>query len=336
MRYSKLKNLVKAHDSFEDVIFSIINAPALNSVYKKIYIRHIKNVVKAQKLFVTVEPYNICNLRCIMCPYPKMKRKKELMPMSVFKKIVDEAKELGCATVTLQVYSEPLLDPFLIYRIKYIKSKGMRAGFFTNATLLNEKMALKILKSGLDFIKFSVDAGNKEDYEKIRVGGNWDKVKNNIISFYKKRDELKLKKPKISIFIIKQRSNEKNIKSHKEFWRDWSDEINISTVDNRAEDSISKSFLKKYSRPYPCFTPKHLTVLSNGKVVMCCLDYEGKMVLGDLKSQSLKEIMNSENFKKILELHMSFQGDKIDMCKNCTRLYRNSAFYWWQESAESV
>lgn len=301
----------------------------INNVYKRVYIRHIRNFIKSQDLIVTIEPYNICNLRCVMCPYSKMSRPKELMPMELFKKIVDQAKELGCSTIWLQAYSEPLLDPFLIDRIKYIKSKGIEAGFFTNATLLDEKMADKILNSGLDFIEFSVDAGNKENYEKIRIGGDWDKVKNNIISFYKKRGELKLKKPKITFFMIKQESNEKHIKSYKELWNNYSDEINISKVDNRAEDDISESFLKKYSRPYPCFTPRDLTVLSNGKLVMCCLDYDGKMVLGDLKTQSLKEIMNSEEFKRILELHLSFQGDKIKMCKKCVRLYRNSAFYWW-------
>lgn len=334
MKYSGIKNFAKSHTYLEDLIFRIINVPVLNTIYKTVYMHHIKSVIKKQSLFITLEPYNICNLRCIMCPYPKMKRKKELMSMDLFKKIIDEAKDLGCTIVTLQVYSEPLLDPLLINRIRYIKSKGMKAGFFTNAILLNEKMALKILKLGVDFIKFSVDAGNKEDYEKIRVGGNWETVKNNIISFYKERKRRGLEKPKISIFMIKQIFNEKNIKSHKDFWSKWSDEINISTVDNRAEGKISKSFLKKYKKPYPCFTPNHLTILSNGKVVMCCLDYEGRMVLGDLKTQTLKNIIESEKFKRIQSLHMGFNGDKLKMCKNCTRLYRNSAFYWWQESVE--
>lgn len=329
MKYSALKNLMTTHPILEDLSFRFVNLPVINTVYKKIYIHHIKNVIKSQDLIVTIEPYNICNLRCIMCPYQKMKRKKKLMSMKLFKKIVDEAKQLGCARITLQVYSEPLMDPHLIDRIKYIKSKGVEAGFFTNATLLDEKMALKILNSGLDFIKFSVDAGNKEDYEKIRIGADWDKVKDNIISFYKKRRELKLKKPEISIFMIKQESNEKNIKSHKDFWSAYTDSINISVVDNRAEDKISESFLKKYKNPYPCFTPRGLTILSNGKLVICCLDYDGEMVLGDLKTQSLKEIIETDKFKKILDLHMSFKGDKIEMCKNCTRLYKNSAFYWW-------
>lgn len=281
-------------------------------------------------MIVTIEPYNICNLRCIMCPYSKMTRKKELMSMGLFKKIVDDAKEVGSSTITLQVYSEPLLDPFLVDRIRYIKKSGMKAGFFTNATLLNEKMSEEILSSGLDFIKFSVDAGNKRDYEKIRVGGDWEKVKNNIISFYKKREDMNLEGPRISIFMIKQKSNEKNIKSHADFWKKWSDEINISTIDNRAEDVISKSFLKKYNKPYPCFELMHPTILSNGKFALCCLDYDGKVVLGDLKKQSLKDILTSDEFKRILKLHMSFKGDEIEMCRKCTRLYKNSAFYWWQ------
>ena len=316
----------------EEIPIRVLNLPIINNFYKWFYKRHIEKVIESQDLIVTIEPHNICNLKCAMCPLEKMNRNPEQMSMKLFKKIVDQAEELGCSTITLQVYSEPLMDTFLIDRIKYIKSKGIEAGFFTNATLLDEKMADKILNSGLDFIKFSVDAGNKEDYEKIRIGGDWETVKSNIISFYKKREELKLKKPKITVFMVKQDSNKKDIKSYKDLWDNYSDEINIADVDNRAEADISESFLKKYSRPYPCFTPRHLTVLSNGKLVMCCLDYDGKAVLGDLKKQTLKEIMNSEEFKKIKYLHHSFQGDKIDMCKKCERLYRNSAFYWWAVS----
>jgi len=324
MRFARLKNFVMSTPLLEGTMFRAVNLPGVNGLYKALYKHHIEGVLKSQEKIITIEPYNVCNMRCVMCPYSKMKRKKELMSVELFNRIVSEAKELGFTTVTMQMYSEPLLDPHLIKRIKFVKSLGMKAGFFTNAMLLDGNMADKLLDSGLDFIKFSVDAGSKEDYDKIRIGGDWERVKNNIISFYKKRQARGAINPRITVFMIKQKSNEKNIAAHKTFWSEWADDVNISAVDNRAENKRELQGIA-----YPCFEPNHPTVLSNGKLVMCCLDYDGEMVLGDLKIQALREIMGSGKFKKILELHMSFQGDKIDMCKKCTRLYKNSAFYWW-------
>ena len=333
MRFSRLKNFVLSSPALEGAMFRAINLPVVNGLYKAAYKHHIDGVLKSQEKIITIEPYNVCNLRCVMCPYSKMTRKKELMGMPLFEKIVKEAKELGFTTVTLQMYSEPLLDPHLIERIKAAKSLGMTAGFFTNAMLLDEKMADALFDSGLDWIKFSVDAGSKEDYDKIRIGGNWERVKNNIISFYRRRQERGLSKPRITVFMIKQPSNERNISAHKTFWSEWSDSVNISAVDNRAEDRSTESAdgFKKWWRPYPCFEPNHPTVISSGKLVLCCLDYDGDVVLGDLKTQSLKDVMSSEKYRWATDLHMSFNGDKIDMCKNCTRLYRNASLYWWVE-----
>jgi len=328
VRLAWLKNFVLSNPAIEGAAFRLVNMPAINGVYKAAYRRHIEAALRSQEKIITIEPYNVCNLRCVMCPYPKMKRAKELMSMELFKKIVSEAKELGYTTVTLQMYSEPLLDPHIIERIKFVKSLGMKAGFFTNAMLLDGKMADALLDSGLDWIKFSVDAGSKEDYDKIRIGGDWERVKNNIISFQNKRRERGLSTPRITVFMIRQKSNEKNIVSHKNFWSEWSDDVNISAVDNRADDKRSSDL---HGVAYPCFEPNHPTVLSNGRLVLCCLDYEGEMVLGDLKRQSLREIIESEGYRRVAGLHMSFRGDQIKMCKNCTRLYRNAAFYWWLE-----
>lgn len=324
-RFARLKNFVMSTPALEGLVFQAVNFPGVNSIYRAVYAHHIAGVLNSGEKIITIEPYNVCNLRCVMCPYSKMKRKKELMSMELFRKIVGEAKDLGFATVTLQMYSEPLLDPHLIERIKFVKSLDMKAGFFTNAMLLDEKMADGLLDSGLDFIKFSVDAGNKEDYDKIRIGGDWERVKDNIISFYKNRQRRGMAMPKITVFMIKQKLNERNIASHKAFWSDWSDDVNISVVDNRADDRSREL----HGIAYPCFEPNHPTVLSSGKLVLCCIDYEGEMVLGDLKKQPLKEIMESDEYKRVTDLHMSFMGDRVKLCKNCTRLYRNAALHWW-------
>jgi MoaA/NifB/PqqE/SkfB family radical SAM enzyme len=49
--------------------------------------------------------------------------------------------------------------------------------------MLSEELSSEILKSGLDHPLFSFDGCDKETYEHIRNGGNFEKVVENITRF---------------------------------------------------------------------------------------------------------------------------------------------------------
>ncbi len=44
-------------------------------------------------LRIVIEPTNICNLSCIMCPSVRQLREKGVMPLALWKKIMDETAE---------------------------------------------------------------------------------------------------------------------------------------------------------------------------------------------------------------------------------------------------
>lgn len=324
-----VRSFVRAHPFVETTARWIINLPVVGGVYRKLYASQIKKIKDSPGMGVfRIETINTCNLKCVMCTYPMVTRKKEIMSMDLYKKIINESAELGVKRVSLQNYGEPLLDPHIFDRIKYAKSKGLKTSFYTNATFLRGDVVDKVFDSGLDIIKFSLDAGDKETYEKIRLGGDWKQVKKNVISFYNRREELGLKTPQILIRMVKQESNKDKIGEYKKFWKKYSDIVDVSPVDNRTGDEIDTS----RKTAYPCFIGKNLVILSNGDVVICCIDYDGKLVVGNVKKQTLKEIINSERFKKVVDAHMKFKGDELGICKNCVRLYENSAFKWWLEA----
>ena len=71
-----------------------------------------------------------------------------------------------------------------------------------------------------------------------------------------------------------------------------------------------------------------MLVLSSGKVDMCCVDINGIATLGDLKKQTLKEVLDSEKYKSVYSAQMSRNFD-LPMCRNCSKFYIDSAFIWW-------
>lgn len=68
----------------------------------------------------------------------------------------------------------------------------------------------------------------------------------------------------------------------------------------------------------PCLAPyKYITILTNGDVVPCCIDYEGKKVMGNITSQSLSDIWNSEKYFNFRKDALSL-NKKNELCKKCT------------------
>ena len=60
----------------------------------------------------------------------------------------------------------------------------------------------------------------------------------------------------------------------------------------------------------------HVGILCDGSVVPCCIDSEGSMVLGNIKENSLEEILNTPRAQRIRE---GFKMGKVveDLCKTC-------------------
>jgi radical SAM protein with 4Fe4S-binding SPASM domain len=64
-----------------------------------------------------------------------------------------------------------------------------------------------------------------------------------------------------------------------------------------------------------------LTVLVNGDVALCCLDYSGKEILGNVASQPIREIWNSARYKELRRMHRDSRQDEIPLCKNCSKCF---------------
>lgn len=278
---------------------------------------------------ISVEPYNVCDLRCKMCPYVDMTRKKEQMGMELYKKIIDDAIESGIKFLNLSFYNEPLLDSLLFDRISYAKSKGLYVEFFSNGKSLTQDKISKILNMGVDRITFSFDGASKQTYEKIRVGGDFDKTKNNIVQLLQQRGMRGLSKPFVNISLVIQEDNKHEVKEFLRLWRTLADQVSIWEVDNRKQAGLGKPEIKP-QHPYPCVRLLHdeLVVMSNGKVALCCRDYDGSVILGDLSKQTIKEVRNSKVFEEISQLHLLGKGDSIPLCKKCDYLY-TCHYIWW-------
>jgi radical SAM protein with 4Fe4S-binding SPASM domain len=273
-----------------------------------------------QPSIFAVETTNRCNLKCIMCPRTTiMKRRIGDIDFNLFKKIVDEASKYT-KFMWLHDFGEPLLHPRIIDMIKYAKEKGIKTGISVNGGVLTEKLSRELIDSQLDHIIFSFDGFSKKTYQKYRVGGNFENIKKNILKFLKIKKELKSKLPYIQIKMINMKDTTKEIENFKKEWTNKADEVLITNFVDWAgqisnEENVSGATIE--SQKYPCKAFwTSIVVLWDGKVVPCCKDCDGRLVLGDLNKQSIREIWNNKSFKKIREDQIKHKF-KSPLCYNC-------------------
>lgn len=335
--YRLAKRSVQSRKMLESVFFYIIGLPLIGNLYDSVY---FSRVIRLKSLsipkWIAIEGYNLCNLRCVDCPYPIMTRPKVQMPFSLFQSIIENCVEVGIRRVRLHNYGEPFLDSLLFDRIEFAKSKGMFVSLNTNGTLLTTPKIERTVECGLDEIIFSVDGISKEVFERIRVGAQYDTIVASINELIACRRRRKSKNPLVIVSCIVQKYNYHEMMEQPQKFHELFNDVDITEMalaDNRRDESqlISNGLMpsSRWSLVYPCAEIwRSLTVLSSGDVVLCCLDYDGSVKLGNLSRQGIEEIWHSKNFQDIKQLHLNRQGEMVELCKNCPYIHGYGAIEW--------
>jgi hypothetical protein len=242
--------------------------------------------------------------------------------MDTYTHIIDEAIRVHIPIVNLNIYGEPLLDKFLFERIVYAKARGMFVQFTSNGTLLTAEHTYNIVKTKVDRIYFSFDGTKTSTYEKIRIGSDFKSTKERLAHFILVKKALGLHTPEIGVVMVVQDFNRKEVLDFTKQWRGVADFVDVWPVDNRRN---RKEVLR--GLPLPCPKLNELNIQSNGKAVLCCLDYDGEYVIGDTSIQSIPAIRSSRSFQFALNSHYAFHGNRIELCAKCEELYRSGP-YW--------
>jgi len=260
---------------------------------------------------VQIESTNLCNAKCVFCPRDDMHRRQGVMEMDLFHKVVDECAALGITHVRVHNYGEPFLDRRLVDKVRYAKAKGIReVGMISNGSLITEELARGMIEAGLDAINISVDAAGKEMFERTRVHLKYDEVVGNIRALHRIRTELGRRRPKLILSFVRQ----DNSADEEAFIREWSslaDKIHITDLHNWAGTLHDHSDVR-----FPCYRLwQTFTVLWDGRVSLCCADFDGRHILGDLRTSTIARIWNAPAYRAARRQHLDSGGPEI--CRSC-------------------
>ncbi|MDD5193318.1 MAG: radical SAM protein [Candidatus Nanoarchaeia archaeon] len=294
--------------------------------------------VRGYPLTLMIEPTNICNLKCPLCPTGAglIKRKKGFMKLEDFKKIIDESGEY-VLHLRLWNWGEPLLNKDIFDIISYGKQKKVFTNISTNSSFLDNEVSKKLIESGLDELIISLDGASEETYKKYRKGGNFKKVLDSMRFIQEEKKRLNKKLPYIKLQFIIMKHNEHEINKIKQLAKEIGiEELSFKTVgvmDYFSKEDISKYLPedKKYSRytlennqpvlkrkinNWCDFIWEEMVINWDGEVVPCCFDMNNHLLLGNVLKEGVKDIWNNEKYQNLRKMILENKSN-IPLCKDC-------------------
>lgn len=283
---------------------------------------------------IAIELTNRCNLNCPFClvgmqnelddvSHHKLPREFGSMNIELGEKILKEAKAFGISEIMLTFQGEPLLHPEFTKFVRLCRKYTMSPVLFTNGLLLNLEYSSEIIEAGLDSIRFSVDGASQETYGKNRVGGEFEKVYQNMADFIKVAKKLNPSLKAAWQFIV-LRNNEHEVEKAEKMASNIGIPIIFKTfAESVPELSPENPKFKRKVQYKPCKDIYRCpAVLWTGELVPCCYDVAGKEIMGNLKKNTFREIWNSQKYKEFREIvdRMPVTAEKEpELCRNCLK-----------------
>ncbi|HXK62675.1 MAG TPA: radical SAM protein [Acidobacteriota bacterium] len=267
---------------------------------------------------VYVELTNACNARCTICATPNMQRRRAIMSFDLFRKIIDECGRYRVRRILPFLHGETLLVPGVLDYFRYIRraSPGSHVNLTTNGSRLNADMTEAFLQENLlDSLIISVDGADKQTFEGIRLGLDFDEIRENVLYFMKRRNEQGKTTPKVSVAMVTVEENKHCRKQFEEVWRGV-DEVRFSVYFNWA-GKLENSERTPHKVNFCERIYHYITILADGRVAMCCFDSEAAYCVGDINRKSIYEVWHSDSFNQKRRWLYERNFNQLKLCGQC-------------------
>lgn len=285
-------------------------------------------------LSIQIEPTGICNFQCSYC-YHSLDRSKQRpalnLSLDLFKKFIKDAKEFPrkLKSITFCGGGEPLLNNDIYEMISLANTIAEETVILTNGSLLTKERTQKIIDSNLSTLRISLQGICCEDYKNnCNYDINFNQFIENIEYFYKnkKNTKLILKMPDIAI-----NTEEKKQKFY-ELFNDKCDSLTIQIISNLVQEidykniqinSNNSLYGGKLENIEVCPQIFFTMILDQQGNIFPCSDAYYNLTspkIGNIKTNSLKEIWESNTLKNLRCEHLKGNRCKLNSCKNCTHI----------------
>lgn len=293
---------------FRSILFHIYR-----KVYFRIYWKYPNLIPKVNfPHTIEIELTNDCNFSCIHCNRNNMDREVGYLSLELFKKLVDEISNYPISLLRFVGEGEPSIHPELRQIMEYVSSKPFPVEFTTNGTLFDKYSPQEILSWNIDILGISVDGLDKNTYEKIRLNGDYNNLKQNVINFHQARKCKNTAYPLICIRnVIFPSYSPVHMNDFSSNWKKFSDQVTFNTYHSykKQENTVSN----KRCTMFFFYCP----VRWDGSIHFCAYQhiFGNSFAIGNIADNDLRTIWLGRRLKVVRRQHRNLNFSQT--CEVC-------------------
>ncbi|MEB3312092.1 MAG: radical SAM protein [Snowella sp.] len=287
-----------------------------------------------------------CQLKCPSCPTAQGIIKEQLgagfVSLENFKKIIADNPEV--MSIELSNWGEVLLNPQLPQMLEYAYQKNVliNIGNGTNLNTAKPEVLESLVKYQVRVITCAIDGASQETYVRYRIGGNFERVIENIKIINQFKKQYKTDFPILLWQFVAFGHNEHEIQKARQLAQQlnmefylrlsWDEEISpLKQPENLRSEVHSQvtsqsEFLQKYQRDYmnqyfckQMFQSPQINW--DGRILGCCINSWGDY--GNAFEQPLKQSLNNPKLRYARQMLLGKASTREDIpCSNCY-VYQN-------------
>lgn len=272
---------------------------------------------------VGVEINNGCNINCVMCETHSASRPIGEMDLDMFREALDQLEAVHCKTLTYHTVGEPTIHHRFADILRISHERGFEVMLSTNGLLIHRYIDA-LVRWPVAVIRFSVDGATRETYERIRVGGKFDRLLDNLDLMRNAITEHALP-TSVEMGVTLSLDNLREVPLFFEVFGRFVDDdlITFGLLNSLTAGDVgyyeSAKLVNLDRLNVPCLPLWSNTYVGyDGRVSACCRDYHGELVVGDSRTQTLTEIWNGPALTALRAKHAA--GDVAALpqaCRNC-------------------
>ncbi len=284
-----------------------------------------------------IDPINICNLRCPLCPTGRgvLARSPGRMEVSLLKQIIDEIAPWAYR-VELYNWGEPLLHPDIIEIIRYASQQRVTVGLSSNLNRMDAEMARGLVESGLTQLIVSIDGTTQEAYSAYRRNGRLEVALKNLEMLLEARRKLNSHEPFIIWRMLVGRHNEHEVNAVREMAHQMGVDgfmtgvLYVDTEDaNQVEQwlPVDPAYSHydynsgRLANSWHCHDLWESMVINwDGGVAPCCWLHDAQLDFANLSGQSVREAWNNANYtsaRRVIGKRDTQPADAFTICHRC-------------------
>jgi len=283
--------------------------------YRNLWRKSGPGYVPEVPIHIDIETIDLCNYKCKYCwrnsetryVDPEKINTGKKFSVRIFRKILDEVASKGLYSVNFGFSGECLLNDDLVKMVGMARDAGViDIRIITNGSLLNRDKAYRLVDAGVTFFSISIDACSAETYKKIKGNNNFQKLRENLLLLRElQKDEL----PLIRTSFYPCPENRDEEEQFVDAFSPLSDFIDIQPFTSPEPDEAAPV------APFCDIPFRRLSIFADGEVAPCCTFFSRKLIVGNVISQTIEEIWNSQKMNCIRDMFVKRKTSGI--CRTC-------------------